>query len=37
MKDEFGNEIINAKIVQQTLFLKTELELNAGDILRMKI
>ncbi|MDD2445537.1 MAG: U32 family peptidase [Clostridia bacterium] len=37
IKDEFENEVTNAKLVQQTLFLKTNLILKAGDILRMKL
>ena len=37
MKDLNGEEIAEAKIVQQTLKLKTDLELKAGDILRKKI
>ncbi len=32
--DENGDTVIDAKIVQQTLYLKTDLQLNAGDILR---
>ena len=37
MKDLNGEEVTEAKIVQQTLKLKTDLELKAGDILRKKI
>ena len=37
MKDLNGEEITEAKIVQQTLILKTDLELKTGDILRKKI
>ena len=34
LTDEKGNEIKDAKIVQQKLYLPTDLKLNAGDILR---
>lgn len=34
--DEKGNPVTDAKIVQQRLLLKTDLTLNAGDILRKK-
>ena len=37
MKDLNGEEVVEAKIVQQTLILKTDLELKTGDILRKKI
>lgn len=37
MKDLNGEEIVEAKIVQQTLILKTDLELKTGDILRKKV
>ncbi len=34
MQDESGNEVFDAKLVQQKLFLKTDVKLNKGDILR---
>ena len=37
IKDEFGNKLDIAKIVQQTLYLKTDLPLKQNDILRMKV
>ena len=34
MYDEDGNEILDAKIVQQKIRIKCEFDLQAGDILR---
>lgn len=35
--DEKGNNVVDAKLVQQKLFIKTDVKLAAGDILRKKI
>lgn len=37
LKDEDGNDVIDANKVQQKLYLKTRLNLKSGDILRKKI
>ena len=37
MYNENGDEIDDAKLVQQKLYLKTDLKLNSGDILRKDI
>ena len=37
MIDEKGQEVLDASLVQQTLILKTDLDLREGDILRKKI
>ncbi len=37
MYDEKGNEVIDAKLVQQKLTFKSDVELSKGDILRIKI
>ena len=37
LKDEKGNVVTDAKLVQQKLFLKTDVKLCAGDILRKKM
>ena len=37
MKDEKGEEIIDAKSVNQKIWLKTDLSLKQGDILRIKV
>ena len=37
IKDEEGNDVVEARKVQQKLFVKLGIKLNAGDILRKKI
>ena len=37
MRDEKGNVVTDASLVQQLLYLNTDLELKEGDILRKKI
>ena len=35
MTDENGNDVLDAKVVQQTLYIKSPLKLKEGDILRI--
>ena len=35
MTDENGNEVLDAKVVQQTLYIESPLKLKEGDILRI--
>ena len=37
MEDENGNVITDAKLVQQKLYVKTDIKLSSGDILRKDI